>query len=110
MKVAATLLSRRLPSEAAKARLRDCNIKPASLTRRPRHRQKRPKPDCGIATRNIACAFLALCDSQKRPKPDCGIATTSNPGQTAISWESEAAQARLRDCNRRSRSNFCVLM
>src|SRR6266496_627417 len=64
-------------SEAAKARLRDCNL-----------------------VRSGQAAVLAR--SQKRPKPDCGIVTDPSSIGYFSSYLSEAAKARLRDCNRKA--------
>src|SRR6266487_3133812 len=112
-------------SEAAKARLRDCNANEIPDNDFYDHCQKRPKPDCGIATSHLRrTSLLYKAFRQKRPKPDCGIATGKiipcvllllevRSGQSPIAGLqhissaykgylavlSEAAKARLRDCN-----------
>src|SRR6266516_3548359 len=67
----------------------------------PSFREKKVLPQRGSRKYWFSSASYATIEprSQKRPKPDCGIATFHHAYCDYFTSPSEAAKARLRDCN-----------
>src|SRR6266487_1700903 len=86
-------------SEAAKARLRDCNRSVSPHFVHTFACQKRPKPDCGIATSLRSSALKPDHSVRSGQSPIAGLQRTGSAYKGYLAVLSEAAKARLRDCN-----------